>query len=180
MLAALTRKAIAAAARRHGSDPAYLLALHAASPAGFRKFARAGALASHREAVPAEASHAARLVGSLAEDCGPCVQIEVGLAQAAGVPDAQIEAVLRSDGGAMSVDTALGHGFARAVLARSADADDLRQAVRQRWGERGVVDLTLALIGSRLFPLAKAGLGFAASCQRVTLGGRVVEVCHRP
>lgn len=37
-----------------------------------------------------------------------------------------------------------------------------------------------ALIGSRLFPMAKAGLGFAASCERVTLGDRVVEVRPTP
>lgn len=178
MFGALTRKAIEAAARRHGSDPGYLLALHAASPAGFRKFARVATLASHREAVSAEASHAARLVGSMAEDCGPCVQIEVGLAQAAGVADGQIEAVLRGEPDAMAADTALAWRFARAVLARSAEAE--RDEVRGRWGERGVIDLTLALMGSRLFPMAKAGLGFGAACQRVTLGERVVEVVRTP
>ena len=53
--------------------------------------------AAHREAVPIDASFAAKIVGALAEDCGPCTQLVVDMALEAGMAKDQIEAVLRRD-----------------------------------------------------------------------------------
>ena len=76
----------------------------------------------------------------------------------------------------MDEDVALAYRFAGAVLARSADADPLREQVRARWGDRGIVDLTFALQGSRLYPRVKEGLGFAKDCRQVTVDGEPVWV----
>ena len=64
--------------------------------------------ANHREVVPVEASFAAKIVGAMAEDCGPCTQLVVDMALEAGMPKDQIEAVLRRDPRAMNDATALG------------------------------------------------------------------------
>jgi alkylhydroperoxidase family enzyme len=174
----LVERALDASARRHGGDVSYLRGLYAASPRAFWRIAMSSALGAHREAASVEACHAARLVGALSEDCGPCVQVEVDMARKAGVGDAQIEAVLRADPAAMSADTALGFRFAAAVVSKSAGADEARQALRARWGDKGIIDLTLALQGSRMFPMLKAGLGFATNCQRVSVGSALVEIAH--
>jgi hypothetical protein len=176
MLKILVERMLKASAKRYDSDAGYLSALYAASPRAFWGFMKVAKLAAHREASPIEACYAAKLVGVLAEDCGPCTQLVVNMAREAHVSDVQIEAVLRSDAAAMSADTALGYRFARAILARSADEEAARQAVNARWGEKGVIDLTFALQVSRLFPMVKAGLGFATACQAVRLGPRSVAI----
>jgi len=132
----------------------------------------AGEGSSHREVVPVEASFAAKLIGALAEDCGPCTQLVVDMALEAGMPNDQIEAVLRHDPRAMNGATVLGFRFADAVVRRSPDDEEYRDAVRAEWGEKGVIDLTLALQMGRMFPMVKAGLGYARECRRITVGGR--------
>jgi len=54
--------------------------------------------------------------------------------------------------------------------------DEFRDAVRAQWGEKGVIDLTLALQLGRIFPMVKAGLGYAKECRRVTVDGHNVDV----
>ena len=146
------------------------------SPAAFVKFAPVMKAAAHREAVPIDASFAAKIVGALAEDCGPCTQLVVDMALEAGMPKDQIEAVLRRDPRAMNEATTLGFRFADAVVRRAAEEDEFRDAVRDQWGQKGVIDLTLALQMGRMFPMVKAGLGYAKECRRVTVGGYNVDV----
>lgn len=175
MMRFLTHRLLDAFARRHGADVAYLHAMVDASPAAFRKFGKVSSLASHREAVPVGASHAARLVGTLVEDCGPCIQLVADMARNAGMDESQIVAVLTGDHGAMSREVALASAFANALARRREDLGDLREQVRERWGERGVIDLTFATQMSRLFPMVKAGLGFAATCGAIRLGATTVH-----
>src|SRR4051812_34947373 len=142
--------------RRFGYDTTYLEAMLKHSPAAFFKFAALSKAAGHREVVPVEASFAAKISGAMAEDCGPCTQLTVNMALEAAVPKDQIEAVLRRDTRAMSNATELGFRFADAVVRRSADCDECRDAVRREWGDKGVIDLTMALQVSRIFPMVKA------------------------
>jgi alkylhydroperoxidase family enzyme len=146
------------------------------SPSAFFKFASVMKASSHREVVPVEASFAAKIVGALAEDCGPCTQLCVDMALEAGMSKDQIEAVLRRDPRAMHDTTRLAFKFADAVVHRSADDAEFRDAIRAQWGQKGVVDLTMALQMGRMFPMMKAGLGYAKECRRVTVDGRDVDV----
>ena len=77
----------------------------------------------------------------------------------------------------MNEATTLGFRFADAVVRRAAEEEDeFRDAVRAQWGQKGVIDLTLALQMGRMFPMVKAGLGYAKECRRVTVGGHNVDV----
>lgn len=165
--------------KRFDYDVGYMRAMLAVSPGAFMTFANVTKLATHREAAPAEAAFAAKLVGALVEDCGPCTQLVVNMAREARVDAVQIEAVLRRDLDAMSADTALGFRFAEAIAFRLPNEDETREAVRAAWGDKGVLDLTLALQVGRLFPMIKAGLGYAKECRRVHVGDRPVEVIKR-
>jgi hypothetical protein len=170
MIGFLGRRMIDAMERHLNSDMSYLRALRAASPRGFDTFLKASALSRHREVVPIAASHAARLTSLAFEDCGPCVQIAVDQARAAGMADAIIRAILAADMASMPEEVALACRFTRSILTRSANLDELREAVRARWGDGGVVDLTMATQGSRLYPMLKLGLGYMESCHQVRVG----------
>jgi hypothetical protein len=78
---------------------------------------------------------AAKLAGTLAEDCGPCVQLMVTMAERGGVPADTLRAVLRGDDTALDADVLLSVRFARASLARDPAADALREQVLARWGK---------------------------------------------
>jgi hypothetical protein len=172
----IARRMLRATSKRYGYDTSYLEMMLKVSPSAFFKFASLMKAAAHREVVPVEASFAAKLVGGLAEDCGPCTQIGVDMALEAGMPRDQIEALLRRGPRAMSNATLLGFRFADAVIRRSADADSCRNAVRAQWSDKGVIDLTMALQMGRMFPMVKAGLGYAKECRRIAVDGQPVDV----
>ena len=157
-------------------DVSYLEHMLDVSPAAAAKFAALAELAQHREAAPKEAYYAAKIVGALAEDCGPCVQLVADMAREAGVSATNVEAVLTRNSAAMDVDTRVGYRFAAALLQRTTDADEAREVVREQWGEAAVIDLTLGMQVGRVYPMVKTGLGFAKTCQRVQVSGQPVDV----
>jgi hypothetical protein len=175
----IARRILRKFGKRYGYDVSYLEMMLNKSPAAFFKFAPMMKASGHREVVPVEASYAAKIVGALAEDCGPCTQLVVDMALESGMAKDQIEAVLRRNPRAMNDATTLGFRFADAVVRRSADDDEFRDAVRAQWGEKGVIDLTLALQLGRMFPMVKAGLGYAKECRRVTVDGHHVDVVNQ-
>lgn len=179
MFRLIARRALKAFSERYDYDARYMQAILGASPHAFLRLYAITKAATHREAAPVEAIYAAKLVGALAEDCGPCTQLVVNMAREAKIADGQIEAVLRRDAAAMSPDTALGFRFGEAIIAHAANDDEVREAVRAQWGDKGVIDLTYALQVGRLFPMIKAGLGYAKECRRVRVGGTSVDVAKR-
>jgi hypothetical protein len=172
----IARRMLRGFSKRYGYDTSYMDMVLGESPAAFFKFAPLMKAAAHRESVPVEASFAAKITGALAEDCGPCAQLTVDMALEAGMAKDQIEAVLRRDVGAMTETVALAFHFADAVVKRSAEDDIHRDAVRARWGEKGVIDLAMAMQVGRLFPMIKLALGYAKECRRVTVAGHNVDV----
>ncbi|ODM74849.1 hypothetical protein A6X20_33735 [Bradyrhizobium elkanii] len=172
----IARRMLRAYSRRYGYDTTYLETMLKESPAAFFKFAGAMKAAAYRAVAPVEAFYAAKLTGALAEDCGPCAQLVVDMAIGAGMAEQQVTAVLRRDVAAMTADTALGFHFANAIVQRSTDDDACRDAVRARWGEKGVIDLAMALQIGRIFPMMKLALGYARECRRVTVAGHQIDV----
>ena len=162
--------------KHYGYDTSYLEMLLKESPAAFFKFAPLMKASRHREVVPIEASFAAGITGAKGEDCGPCAQLVVDMALEAGVPRDQIEAVVRRDVRAMNDSVVLAFRFADAIVRRSADEDEHRDAIRAQWGQKGVIDLSFALQMGRMFPMMKAALGYAKECRRISVGGKDIDV----
>lgn len=151
-------------------DMGYVHELLEISRDAFLRFYRFMGMARYREDVPAAAWHAARLTATLAEDCGPCAQLVVTMAEREGVPPELLRAVVAGDAAAMDDSTALGWRFATAVLAHDPEADALRDRIRQRWGERAVASLALAIASARVFPTLKYALGHGKACVRLRIG----------
>ena len=172
----IARRMLRTFSKRYGYDTSYTETLLRESPSAFFKLAPLMKASAHREVVPVEASLAAKITGALAEDCGPCTQLCVDMALEAGMAKDQIKAVLRRDIRAMTPEVLLGYRFADAVVHRSIEDETCRDAVRARWGDKGVIDLTMALQMGRLFPMLKLALGYARECRRVTVAGHQIDV----
>ena len=176
MLEGLKLRLLDRLATRGNYDVSYMKMMLKASPRGFGRFVSFMKILKHREALPLEPFYAAQLVGTLAEDCGPCTQIVTDMAHGEGMRTAQIAAVLKAEVPAMSEEVALAYRFARAVIAISSDLEESREAVRARWGDKGLVELTFAAQMSRVIPMVKRGLGYAQDCRQVSVGGEPMWV----
>jgi hypothetical protein len=171
MLKALLSAQIDKAERLWGYDASYMRRVLAASPKTFLRFGFVSQLVDAK-AAPTEVLAAAGLVGALAEDCGPCTQIGVDMAAANGARPEVLRAVLAGDEAAMGEAAALAWRFARASLARDmAACDPLRDEIVRRWGEGGLVAISMALTTARMYPTLKYALGYGKACSKVTVAG---------
>lgn len=109
----------------------------------------------------------ASLVGAMAEDCGSCVQIGVNVGRKAGVPRDVLEAVVARAPERLPADLADVYRFAEAVTQNSPEQEAYRERVRQHYGDRGLIEIAMAVALHRVFPTLKRGLGFATSCSLV-------------
>lgn len=171
MLRALLSRQVRSMERSFDYDAGYMHEVLAVSPWTLLKFGLVASL-GHGRRAPAGAIAAAGIVGTLAEDCGPCTQISVDMALRAGVDAAVLRAILAADEEAMGPDAGLAWRFARASLARDMEtADPLRDEIVRRWGKGGLVDIGMALTTARMYPTLKYALGHGKSCSRVTVAG---------
>jgi hypothetical protein len=157
-------------------DASYLRDVLDADPRALLAFSKVAGISNYRKDVPPAVYIAAGLVGVMAEDCGPCTQLAIDMAQRAGVDPAILRAVVARDFAAMPDDVVLAVRFAEASLRHAGEADELREEVLRRFGKRGLVSLAFALTSARLYPTLKYAMGHGRACQRVTIGGETRPV----
>ena len=161
-------------------DLSYAREIFESSRRAFWHLSRITAVAGFREDVSRDAWYAAKLAATLSEDCGPCTQLVVTMAEREGVNPATIRAILAAEKQSMPEEASLGFHFARAVLARDlAESDRLRAEILKRWGRRGLVSLALAIASSRTFPNIKYALGHGRACTVVHVAGANAPLAHR-
>jgi hypothetical protein len=160
-------------------DASYLRDVLDADPRALMAFGKVAALSNYRKDVPPAVYCAAGIVGTMTEDCGPCTQLVIDMAQRNGVDPAILRAIVARDFTAMPFDVALAARFAEASLAHAPGADDLREEVVRRFGKRGLVSLSFAMTVSRLYPTLKYALGHGRACTRVTVGGETRPVLRQ-
>ena len=172
------RRAIGKFEKQWNYDAAYMRDLIDASPRAAWLFSRAAALGQYRRDIPIQAWCAAGLTAIRHEDCGPCTQLGVTMAERSGVSPAVLRALLADDVAAMPADVALVWKFTRATLAHDPSADEYREAILKRWGRRALVSLAFAITAAKIYPTVKYALGHGKACMRVVVGGTPVLLDH--
>ena len=160
-------------------DASYLRDVLDADPRALTAFSKVAALSNYHKDVPPAAYCAAGIVGTMAEDCGPCTQLVIDMAQRKGVGPNILRAIVARDFTAMPFEVALAARFAEASLQHAPEADDLREEVLRRFGKRGLVSLAFAMTASRLYPTLKYALGHGRACTRLTVGGETRPVLRQ-
>lgn len=177
MLKAIMAAAIGRFETRYLYDATYIRDLLEASPKALNAFQGVRTLAGFREGAPAAALAAAGLAATLAEDCGPCVQIGVRMAEENGVAADVLRGIVTSDHATMGPDASLAYRFAKASLARDLERSDaLRDDVLERWGPKGLSAIALAIASARVYPTVKYAMGHGKTCSRVEVAGETVAV----
>jgi hypothetical protein len=176
MLKWIARRQIAAFERAYDYDMSYARQILDADFGAAFAFSRIRKMSEYKRDVPRDVYYAAKIVGTMVEDCGPCTQLAVTMALSDGVDAKTIIAVVSKDDAALSESVRLGVQFARAVLAHDLAADDLREQILRRWGPRALVSLAFVLVTARVYPTLKYALGHGKACTRVVVEGAPVLV----
>jgi hypothetical protein len=179
MLRWFLRRQIAAFERTWNYDAGYLRELIDIDPQAMLAFGKLQAVSRYRKDVPPAAYAAAGLVAVMAEDCGPCTQLGIDMAEHGGVDPAVLRAIVARDYPAMPYEAALAARFAEATLRHAPQADDLREEVVRMFGKRGLIALAFAMLSARMFPTLKYAMGHGQACTRVTVGGETRPVLRQ-
>jgi hypothetical protein len=171
MLKWFLRRQIAAFERTWNYDASYIREMIDADPRAMMVFGKVQGLSQYRKDVPLAAYCAAGLVAVMAEDCGPCTQLGIDMAQREGVDAAILRAIVARDYAAMPEEVALAVRFTEATLRHAPEADDLREDVLRRWGKRGLISLAFSMLSARVYPTLKYALGHGRACTRLVIGG---------
>ena len=159
-------------------DASYLHDMIDASPRAAWMFSRVAAMGQFRRDVPIEAWCAAGITAVRHEDCGPCTQLAVTMAERSGVSAEVLRAVLADNPAAMPPEVALVWRFTRATLTHDPLADEYREAIVDLWGRRALVSLAFAITAGRIYPTVKYALGHGKACMRVVVSGTPVSLDH--
>ena len=171
----LMHKATAAFEGQWAYDAGYLHELIDIDPQAARMFHRATGLGKYRKDVPADAWAAAAITAVRSEDCGPCTQLGVAMAERAGVDPRVLRAVLTDDRTGMPEHVELAWRFTRATLEHDPSANQLRGEIIKRWGARAAVSLAFAILTSRMYPTLKYAMGHGQACTRIVVGGSPIS-----
>lgn len=169
---------ITAFERTYSYDMSYARMVLQTDTAAMLALAKITAMSTYRKAVPREVYYAAKLVSTLAEDCGPCAQLMITMALRDGVAPTVIASVVESlrtgDLQPLAPDVALGVAFAQAVVGHAVAADPLRVQILAMWGPQALVSLAFAITAARVYPTLKYALGYGHACQRLDIAGTVM------
>jgi hypothetical protein len=169
------RKKIEEFESAYNYDMSYAREMLEANFPAFRGFASVVKLSGVTTATPADAMFAAKIATTMAEDCGPCAQLTVTMAEREGIDAKTLRAIVAGDVAAMPEGAALGYRFAKATLAHDLVAlDRLRAEIERKWGKGSPSELALAIAISRVFPTIKYALGHGHACQQVRVAGAAV------
>jgi AhpD family alkylhydroperoxidase len=137
-------------------------------PSRLWRFAMIKVVEGPRKFTPPEVFHAAGLAAAMVEDCGPCVQIHVNLALQEKVDAATLRQLVAGKVDQAPADAALAFRYGDAI-ARGIMAEELRDQILLRWGEKGLVELAFVVATARFYPAIKRGMGYAHTCERVVI-----------
>lgn len=127
-----------------------------------------GRISRYPGPIPADVYAAAKIAAYRQEDCGSCLQITVNLARKAGVPAELMRDLIAGRTKALPEPLRDVYRFAE-EQANRVDNPDLRERLRQRYGDHGLIALALAITSARTFPTLKRALGYATSCSRMEI-----------
>lgn len=133
------------------------------------KFAKFLAVDEYRRVLPPAPCYVARIVAVKDADCGTCVQIAVNQAKQAGVPVELLRAVLDGNLDDLPEEARDAYCFATAIVSASGEDDALRERIRLRYGDEGLIEMALAIASCRVFPTVKRALGYAVSCSAMAV-----------
>lgn len=177
MIKYVTAKVANAMQRRYNYDASYMREVAAVSSGGAVRLGLLPLFSQYSAGVPAALWAGTAIGSTLDGDCGPCAQLVVDTALERGVPAELLRAGLAGDWPNAGL-VGLGMRFARASISDSPELDEVREEIRDQFGDRAIVTLSIAAATGRSWPVIKRGLGHGKICQSLRINDVNVDLAR--
>lgn len=162
------KRDLAAFGAAYDYDTTYVADFVDSSLGAYKAFAAAQPLGRYRSTLPREAHWVAGITAALTDDCGACAQLGLKHAVQDGVDRALLRTLLDAPE-TLPGPLADVYAHARGVCERSPDDPERAERLRRAYGDEGVAELAVCIVGSRLFPMLKRALSRMSTCHKPTL-----------
>ena len=142
-------------------DASYLHEFLDASPDGFEAFSKFGDMGMYRKTLSPEVFFVSKIAAAQTEDCGPCTELNVRMAQEAGVDEKIIRGTLSGQG--LSNELEAVRQFSIAVAFNEVKPGQVEE-MKDTYGREGLAELALSIASMRVYPCMKRALGFDQAC----------------
>ncbi len=159
------------AEKQLGESHEYLRYMLKTSLPAFLTFSKIFKISNYRKKMPTEGYHLSRIVAAQDEDCGSCVQLEINIALQAGVSPSLIQSVIDEKPDQLPENLKLVYLFTESIIRKEYD-NELKEKFIVIYGETELIELALGVASSRFMPVVKRTLGYATSCQKISLTAR--------
>lgn len=133
----------------------------------FVSFSDFSKLSEFNKALPRDVFFIAKLAAMKVADCGACLELNIRLAQEAGVNPKHIRAAVLEE--ILPEPLALVFQYASQVANNQPIHGNDTQAMRETYGEDGLAELALAIATASVYPQIKRSMGMANSCKALNL-----------
>lgn len=155
------RRFIKSFEKRYRYDASYLHEVLASSTGAFKAFSRLDEPGQYRRALSPEAFFVSKIAAAQTEDCGPCTELNVRMAQECGVSDELLRQALSGEG--LSPELSELRDFCMAVATNAVRPGQVER-IRQVHGREALAELALSIASMRFYPCMKRALGYDQSC----------------
>lgn len=145
----------------YGYDASYLHELMEVSPEGYEAFSGFATMGMFRKSLSPEVFFVSKIATSQTEDCGPCTELNVRMAQKAGVSDDIIRGGMSGQG--LTAELEAVRLFSIAVAFNEVKPGQIEEMI-DCYGREGLAELALSIASMRVYPCMKRALGFDQSC----------------
>jgi len=150
-------------------DTTYMKEMVKAAPKAYENFEAFLPMASFINATPKEVMYVVKVASMKNEDCGACLQLNVDMAIEAGVDKEIIKEVVFNDG--KNLPTALKeiYDFTLCVGNNQSVDADLYDKINKTYSKEMMVEISLAIAASKVFPAIKRVLNDFHSCSVIQI-----------
>lgn len=149
-------------------DSRYMREMLQHAPQAYAHFAAFLPMAEYRSRLPLEDYWVSKIAAMQYEDCGDCLQLNVRLAQEAGISDDLLKALLHN-AGALPPKLKSVYDYSFAVAAGQPIDETLAEQLETHYDLESRMELALCIASSKMFPTIKRTLGYARSCRLIEI-----------
>ena len=162
----IIKRSINSFEKKTGYDTSYMREMADVSPLLAFQFSKFIKLNNYRRETPRDEMFIAKIAAMKTEDCGTCLQLNINFALWEGMNKQYVvDAVQKPEN--LPKNLKLIYDFSHKVATNSEDIEKLSEKVESLYGRDVLVELSVAIATTRVYPAIKRGLGYAKSCSLI-------------
>lgn len=150
-------------------DTTYMEEMLSSSPKSYEVFENFLPMATFTNKAPLDAINVARITAIINEDCGTCAQLYIDLALEAGLDKEIVKEIVFNNGQNLPTQLKDLYNFTLRVSNSETIEEALYAKMNEYYSKEVLVEISLAIAATKVFPTIKRVLNLAQSCSLIKL-----------